>query len=57
LIAVSTASAPVFIGSAFSYPVTSQSSRTNGPIWSLWNARDVKVSFDICSSAAAMMAE
>ena len=35
LMAVSTASAPVFIGSAFSKPVTSHNIFRNGPIWSL----------------------
>ena len=35
LMAVSTASAPVFIGSTMSLPVRAARSRTNGPSWSL----------------------
>jgi hypothetical protein len=39
LIAVSTASAPVFIGSTMSMPASAASSAQNGPNWSWSNAR------------------
>ena len=55
LIPVSTASAPVFIGSAASNPDASQSSRRNGPIRSLWKAREVSVRRSSWARAAAMM--
>jgi len=45
--------APVFMGSAFSNPVTSQRRRRNGPMRSLWKARDVSVSRSICSLVAS----
>ena len=51
--AVSTASAPEFIGSAASLPHSSASSATNGPNWSWWNAREVSVTRASCSRAAA----
>src|SRR5699024_6501059 len=43
LIAVSTASAPVFIGSALSLFVSLQIFSYHGPSWSLCNALEVKV--------------
>jgi len=43
LMAVSTASAPVFIGSTMSRPHNSASPRQNGPNWSCRNARLVRV--------------
>ncbi len=43
LMADSTASAPVFIVSTISVPVSAARSRQNAPNWSLWNARDVSV--------------
>ena len=49
LTAVSTASAPVFIGSALAIPVASQTARRNGPSWSLWKARLVTASRAACS--------
>ena len=49
LSAVSTASAPEFIGSTMSLPASSASSAQNGPSWSWWNARDVSVSRPSCS--------
>ena len=54
LIADSTASAPEFIGSTISVPVSSASSSQNGPSWSWWNAREVRVTLPICSMAAAI---
>ena len=53
LIADSTASAPEFIASTISVPVSSASSRQNGPNWSWWNARLVSVTRPSCSTAAA----
>lgn len=43
--ALSTASAPVFINKAISNPVSSVSIFVNGPSDDVWNARDDKVSF------------
>ena len=54
LIAVSTASAPVFIGSTTSMPARSASSAQNGPNWSCWNARLTSVSRSSCRCAAAI---
>jgi hypothetical protein len=51
--AVSTASAPVFIGSTTSLPVNAARSRANGPSWSLKKARLVSVSRCSCSVARA----
>jgi hypothetical protein len=56
LIAVSTASAPVFIGRVSSMPHSSASSRQNGPNWSCTNARLTSVSRSSCSRAAAISA-
>ena len=53
LIAVSTASAPVFIGSTISMPASSASSAQNGPNWSCSNARLTSVTRSSCRSAAA----
>ena len=52
LMADSTASAPVFIVSTISVPVSSASSWQKWPNWSLWKARDVRVSRSSCSCAA-----
>ncbi len=52
LIDVSTASAPVFIGSAISMPLILQSFFRNGPILSFENALEVRVTRFICSTAA-----
>ena len=54
LTADSTASAPEFIGSTSSVPVSSASSRQNSPSWSWWNARDVSVTRPSCATAAAI---
>ncbi len=51
--AVSTASAPVFIGSTISMPASSASSVQNGPNWSCSNARLTSVTRSSCRSAAA----
>ena len=56
LMAVSTASAPVFIGSTRSVPHRSASSWQNGPNWSCRNARLVSVTRSSCSRAAATSA-
>jgi hypothetical protein len=56
LIADSTASAPEFIGSTISVPVSSASSRQNRPSWSWWNALLVSVTLPSCSTAAATSA-
>jgi hypothetical protein len=53
LIAVSTASAPVFIGSAISVSLTAHSFSKNEPIRSLCTARDVRVNRPACASSAA----
>jgi hypothetical protein len=53
--AVSTASAPVFMGSARSAPVTAQSRARKGPIRSLRKAREVRVRRPACSTRAATM--
>ena len=52
LMDVSTASAPVFIGSATSIPETLHSLFRNAPILSLWKALEVKVTRFIWSAAA-----
>jgi len=52
----STASAPEFIGSTMSVPVSSASSRQNRPSWSWWKARLVSVTRPSCSIAAATSA-
>jgi hypothetical protein len=52
--AVSTASAPVFIGRIASIPHSSESSAAKVPRRSLWNARLVSVSRPSCRSAASM---
>ena len=54
LIADSTASAPEFIGSTISVPVSAASSAQNGPSWSWWNAREVSVTLPIWAIAAAI---
>jgi hypothetical protein len=54
LIAVSTASAPVFIGSTISMPHNSASSAQNGPNWSWSNARLTSVTRPNCRVAAAI---
>ena len=54
LIAVSTASAPVFIGSTTSMPASSASSAQNGPNWSWSNARLTSVSRSSWLMAAAI---
>ena len=54
LIAVSTASAPVFIGSTTSRPARSASSAQNGPNWSCSNARLTSVRCSSCRCAAAI---
>ena len=59
LMAVSTASAPVFIGSTMGGPATSGPTRAasrsaNGSSSSWSNARDVSVSLSICACAAAV---
>jgi hypothetical protein len=56
LMADSTASAPVFIGSTISVPVNSASSRQNRPRSVWWNAREVSVTRFNCSIAAATRA-
>jgi hypothetical protein len=56
LIADSTASAPEFMGSTISVPVSSASSRQNRPNPSWWNAREVSVTRPSCSTAAAVSA-
>ncbi len=53
LMAVSTASAPVFIGSARSMRVMRHTSARNGPSSVLWKAREVSVSRPACSTSAA----
>ena len=53
LMAVSTASAPVFIGSTISRPASSASSAQNGPNWSCSNARLTSVTRASCRWAAA----
>jgi hypothetical protein len=53
--AVSTASAPVFIGSTTSRPHSPASSSQNGPSWSWRKARDVSVTRRACSTSAATM--
>jgi hypothetical protein len=50
LTAVSTASAPVFMGSTRAKPVSSQISWQKGPSWSLRNAREVSATRHICSA-------
>ena len=54
LIAVSTPSAPVFMGSTRGLPQKVASSAQNGPSWSEWNARLVSVRRPSCASAAAI---
>jgi len=53
LIAVSTASAPVFIGSTISMPASAASSAQNGPNWSCSNARLTRVTRSSWRCAAA----
>ena len=53
LIAVSTASAPEFIGTTMSLPVRVARSAQNGPNWSWWKARLTRVTRSSCSWAAA----
>jgi len=53
LIALSTASAPVFIGSTISIEHSSASSAQNGPNWSWSNARDTSETRESCRVAAA----
>lgn len=51
--AVSTASAPVFIGSTISMPHSDASSRQKSANRSWWNARDVSVTRSSCAFAAS----
>ena len=53
LSAVSTPSAPEFMGSTVSLPANAASSAQNGPSRSWWNALLVRVSRSSCSLAAA----
>ena len=53
--AVSTASAPLFIRRAISIPASRQSFSQNGPNSSLWKARDVRVTLSTCSLSAWTM--
>ncbi len=53
--AVSTASAPVFIGSTICMPHIRASSSQKRGNWSLRNAREVSVTRDACSSSACTM--
>src|SRR6266516_5924096 len=53
LIAVATASAPVFIGSTISMPASAASSAQNGPNWSFSNALLTSVTRSSCRCAAA----
>ena len=55
LIAVSTASAPEFMGRARSLPASSQSRLRKGPRRSLWNAREVSATRPSWALAAATM--
>lgn len=54
LMALSTASAPVFIGSTMSWPVNSASDSANPASRSLWNAREVRVSRSSWRCAASI---
>ena len=56
LMPVSTASAPVFIGSTMSLPQRAARASANGPSRSLWNARLVSVTRPSWSTAAATRA-
>lgn len=56
LIALSTASAPVFIGSTMSRPVSSASDSANSASRSLWNAREVRVRVSSWRCAASISA-
>ncbi len=56
LMAVSTASAPVFIGSTASCRDSRARSAQKRPSWSLWNARLVRVSRWSWASAASIRA-
>ncbi len=49
---LSTASAPVFIGSIMSLPARAHSSAANVPSWSEWNARLTRVTLSSCFLAA-----
>ena len=51
--ALSTPSAPLFIGSTMSMPASSASSAQNGPSWSWWKARLVSVIRSSWARAAA----
>ncbi len=53
LMALSTASAPVFMGITRSSPTSPDSSSQKGPSWSLWKARLVSVRRPSCACAAA----
>jgi hypothetical protein len=54
LTALSTASAPVFMGSTMSRPVRAARDSANSASWSLWKARDVRVSRSSWRCAASM---
>ena len=55
LIALSTASAPLFIGSTMSLPHIAANARQNGPRRSEWNARLTSVTASSWAWAAAVM--
>ncbi len=55
LMPLSTASAPVFIGSTMSLPQRSASAAQNGPSLSEWNARLTRVTASSWACAAAVM--
>ena len=52
---LSTASAPVFIGSTMSLPHSRASAAQKGPSWSEWNARLIRVTASSWRWAAAMI--
>ena len=52
---LSTASAPLFIGSTMSLPHSSASAAQNGPSRSEWKARLTKVTVSSCACAVAMI--
>ncbi len=53
--AVSTASAPVFMGSTISMPQSRASSSANRGSWSLRKAREVSVTRPACNRSASMI--
>ena len=56
LMPLSTASAPVFIGSIMSCPVSATRRSANAASWSLWKAREVSVSRSSWRCAASISA-